>query len=361
MNAYTLMMALVLYLAILMRGNLPGNKKYIWLSCFLMFALCAFRDVYEIGVDSASSYIRIYQEHGAMPWSEMPSILNGDHNTGFSLLLKTVHTVTDGNYQAFIIIYSVFVFGVFARFIEKYSCSPVQSFTYYWGLWIYIMFFDILKQGFAMTFVVLAFDMILERKPIRFTALVLAASLFHLPALVFLPAYWIAKMKIGRGYFVTLTAMFVLTYLFREPLLELMTDVYETAIYDYDMRFLANKVLIMLAIVAAALILRPPSPHDRMYCILLQFMGIAAVIQTFASYNNTFERLANYYFQFAVIFIPMVFEECDVQSLIFRPNTAFYIKKLAPFLFGGFGVWRFANYLQNNAWLWLPFRFFFQK
>ena len=358
MNAYTLMMALVLYLAILMRGHLPGNKKYIWLSCFFMFALCAFRDVYEIGIDSASSYIRIYRECGQATWDEL---LTGEHNIGFACTLKFVHNMTGGNYQTFTFLYSVFIFSVFARYIEKYSCCPVQSFAYYWGLMIYIMFFDILKQGFAMTFVLLAFDMILERKPIRFILLVLAASLFHLPSLVFMPAYWIAKMKVGKGYVFLLLGMFVGTYLFREELLDLMTDIYDTAIYETDMRFLANKVLIMLVIIIAALVLRPPSPGDRMYSILLQFMGIAAVIQTFAGYNNTFERLANYYFQFAVIFIPLVFQKRNIQAMFLNPRVAMSVKYIAPYLFGGFGVWRFANYIQSNAWLWLPFRFFFQR
>jgi len=361
MNAYTLMMALVLYLAILMRGNIQGNKKYIWLSCFFMFALCAFRDVYEIGIDSASSYIRIFREHGAMSWEDMPSVLAGDHNVGFSFFLKWIYELTGGNYQAFIVIYSVIVFVVFARFIEKYSCCPVQSFAYYWGLIIYIMFFDILKQGFAMTFVLLAFDSIMERKPLRFILLVLTASLFHVPALVFLPAYWIAKMKVGKGYVFVLIGMFAATYLLREQILELMTDIYETTIYETNMRFFANKVLIMLVIIVAALILRPPSEEDRMYNILLQFMGIAAVIQTFAGYNNTFERLANYYFQFSVIFIPLVFQRGKIQSLFLNSRTAESVKYIAPYLFGGFGVWRFANYIQNNDWLWLPFRFFFQR
>jgi len=168
-------------------------------------------------------------------------------------------------------------------------------------------------------------------------------------------------MKVGKGYVFVLIGMFAATYLLREQILELMTDIYETTIYETNMRFFANKVLIMLVIIVAALILRPPSEEDRMYNILLQFMGIAAVIQTFAGYNNTFERLANYYFQFSVIFIPLVFQRGKIQSLFLNSRTAESVKYIAPYLFGGFGVWRFANYIQNNDWLWLPFRFFFQR
>lgn len=361
MNAYTLMMASVLFLAVLMRGNIQGNKKYIWLSCFFMFAICGLRDVYSLGNDSDSSYLHAFQRCAETSWNELPTLLQGEKNAAFKIFMKIVHELTDGNYQAFIILYSVFVLAVFARFIEKYSCNPVQSFTYYWGLLCYIFVLDSLKQGIAMAFVTLAFDMILKRKPVKFIALVLIASLFHVPALVFLPAYWIAKMKVGRNYILVLAGMLLFTYLFREEILELMLEIYDTTLYDSGMRFLANKVLIMLVIVIAALVLRPPTKNHRMYCILLQFMGIAIVIQTFAGYNNTFERLANYYFQFSVIFIPMVFQQCNIRSLFLQPRTALLIKQISPYLFGGFGVWRFANYIQSNSWIWLPFRFFFQR
>ena len=69
MNLYTAMMAAVLLLAYFMRGDRPENKSYIWLSCFLMFALCGLRDVYTLGNDSASSYVRIFHEAGALNWA----------------------------------------------------------------------------------------------------------------------------------------------------------------------------------------------------------------------------------------------------------------------------------------------------
>ncbi|MBR5293814.1 MAG: hypothetical protein IKU31_03490, partial [Oscillospiraceae bacterium] len=113
-------------------------------------------------------------------------------------------------------------------------------------------------------------------------------------------------------------------------------------------------------IVAAALVLRPPQEEDRVYGILLQFMGIAIVIQTFASYNNTFERLANYYFQFCVVFIPLVFQVDSRRATLLDAKTEAMAKQLAPWAFGAFGVWRFANHISSNFWIWLPYRFFFE-
>lgn len=358
MNMYTAMMAAVLILAYFMRGDRPENKSYIWFSCVLMFILCGLRDVYSIGVDSTSSYVRIFHEIGELPWNELQTYDN--NNTGFYLTMKLCHTLTGGDYQSFYMIYTAFVMVIFARFISKYSPSPVQSFCYFWGLLCYIFLFDGVKQGLAMGFITLAFDAIAEKKPIRFALLVTVAWWFHAPALIFAPAYLIAMMKPGRMYLLFLAALLAFTYSFRDRILEMMLEFYDTTIYESEMRFLANKVIIMLVIVVAALVLRPPEEEDRVYGILMQFMGIAIVIQTFASYNNTFERLANYYFQFCVVFIPMVFQVDTRRATLLDPKTETMAKQFAPWAFGAFGVWRFANYISSNAWIWLPYRFFFE-
>lgn len=356
MNMYVGMMAAVLALAYVMRGDKPENKDYIWLSCLLMFALCGLRDVYSIGIDSATSYVSIFRRLGETDWADIPQ----GNNMGFTYLLKLCHTLTGGDYQSFYMLYTAFFMVIFGRFVSKYSPSPVQSFCYFWGLLCYIFLFDGIKQGIAMGFITLAFDAIVEKKPLWFALLVYIAWWFHAPALIFAPAYLIAMMKPGRMYLLFLAALLAFTYSFRDRILELMLEFYDTTIYDYEMRFLANKVIIMLGIVAAALVLRPPEEDDRVYGILLQFMGIAVVIQTFASYNNTFERLANYYFQFCVAFIPLVFQTDTRRSRLLDIKTEAMAKQLAPWAFCAFGVWRFANYITSNAWAWLPYRFFFE-
>ena len=356
MNMYVGMMAAVLVLACVMRGDKPENKYYIWLSCLLMFALCGLRDVYSIGIDSATSYVSIFRRLGETDWADIPQ----GNNMGFTYLLKLCHTLTGGDYQSFYMLYTAFFMVIFGRFVSKYSPSPVQSFCYFWGLLCYIFLFDGIKQGIAMGFITLAFDAIVEKKPLWFALLVYIAWWFHAPALIFAPAYLIAMMKPGRMYLLFLAALLAFTYSFRDRILELMLEFYDTTIYDYEMRFLANKVIIMLGIVAAALVLRPPEEDDRVYGILLQFMGIAVVIQTFASYNNTFERLANYYFQFCVAFIPLVFQTDIRRCQLLDIKTEAMAKQLAPWAFCAFGVWRFANYITSNAWAWLPYRFFFE-
>lgn len=359
MTAFTWMVILIVLAALLLQGNVKGNKKYIIVACILLFCVYGLRDAYSIGGDTTSSYLHGFQKMGNTEWSEIDEASSSGHNQGFFYFEKLMYDICDGDYQLFIVCIAAFIMIVFAHFISNYSPSPVQSVLYYCGLLYYTFMFSALKQSIAMAFVLLAFDAVIDKKAIRFLILVFVASRFHFPSLVFLPAYWIANMKIGRSYLITLAAMLLVTFLLRDQLLDLMTDVYDTTIYENELSFLANKVIIMLIIVVAALVLRPPTQEDRLYCALLQLVGVAIVLQTFANYNNTFERLADYYFQFSVVFIPMVFESVELRKEFLSPKTCSLIKTVAPILFCAFAIWRFLNYADNNPTL-SPYAFFFQ-
>lgn len=352
-NAYTVMLLFVLGAAVLMHGNKEKNKYFIIVAVFAMFFLLGFRDAYTVGNDSASSYLHTFQAMGDETWSDIWN--KNEYHKFFFVMMKLVFELTDGNYQIFIIIVSAFIMYAFGKLITEYSVSPVQSIVYYCGLLYYSFDFDGLKQVMAMGFLMFAFDAMIKNKLIKYLILVALASQFHFTAIVFLPAYFIIKMKLGRSYLFVLAGMLVLTYFFRDNLLEIMTDVYDTTIYDFGMRFLANKVIIMLAIVGISFLIRPPTAQDRLYGKLLMLMGVAIVFQTFANYNNTFERLADYYFQFSAILIPLSFQKIELEKNFLSKRILFVGKTLAPYAFGAFGFWRFANYTAN-----LPkYHFFF--
>lgn len=371
MSVYHWLVVLVVLLALLMHGEKKRNTKYILLVIALMFCVYGLRDAYTIGVDSASSYLHMFQRMEDKEWDDLPTVkdwfsndgdesMDKDRNFAFRWLMKLVYDWTEGDYQWFVAIVAAFVMIAVAQFVRRYSPSPVQSFLYYFGLLYYTQMFGILKQSIAMAFILFAFNAIMDRKLIRFLILTLVASMFHFPALVFLPAYWIANMRLGRTYLVFLAVLFVVTYFYRDQLLDWMTDAYDTVIEDTGRRFLANKVIVIIVIIVAALVIRPPSAEDRIYNSLLMILGVAAVIQTFSSYNNTFERLADYYFQFSIVFIPMVFEDVKLKRRHMSQRELTLIRRVGPYLFCAFAIWRFLNYVQNPDALLTPYQFYFQ-
>ena len=361
MDYYALLVALVLLTAVLMHGNQQGNKKYVIVASLLLFAIYGLRDTYHIGFDSATSYLYGFKRIGAQPWSEIFAN-SSKYNFGFTLMTKAFHSFISADYQLYITTISVFVSICFGRLIYKYSPSPVQSILYHFGLLLYVFHFSALKQSIAMAFLMLAFDAITERKPVKFFLLVFIASQFHFPALVFLPAYFLPRLKIERYFLIALAVMLLLTYLFRNQIITFMLTMYKdenvAAVDLSNIRFLRTKALIMIVIVVAAILLRMPGPDDPVYTLLMKFIGIAIVFQTFCGYNNIFERLADYYFQFSVIFIPMAFDRNVPRRSMLSRRFVVLVDTLAPYAFCSFAIYRFLSYTSTSSGF-HPYRFFF--
>lgn len=366
MTVYTWLVALLVVAAFLFRGNQRNSKKFIIVAFLLLFAVMGLRDVNAFGSDASGShgsYPVIFRDIGATEWGDLYGEKEEKYNIGFDYLMKAFYELTNGDYQLFVSILSLFFTFSYMRFIRKYSSSPIQSVLCFLGLLYYILLFDILKQAIAMSILLFAFDAIMEKRPLRFFILVAAAALFHFPALVFLPAYWIGRMRTGRSYIVLLAVLLLITYIFRDQLLNLMLDAYGEGDIDVTMagvRFLRNKVVIMIGIAVFAVVVRPPTSEDIVYNALLMFTGIAIVLQTFCGFNNIFERLADYYFHTSIIFIPLIFEEDEGPRKDSIAVIDRRILDLVPRLICIFAIWRFLSFV-NNSGVYNPYRFIWQQ
>lgn len=365
MTVYTWLVVLMLAAAMLLQGNGRHSKKFIVVAFILLFVVMGLRDVNAFGSDASGthgSYPIIYQRTGTTDWANLIGKGEERYNIGFSCLIKLIYVLTSGNYQALITILSLFFVFSYMRFIGKYSPSPIQSILCLFGLLYYTFLFDALKQAVAMSVLLFAIDFIIDKKPIRFVILTVLAALFHFPALIFLPAYWIGRMRVGRNYFILLVALLVFTYLFRDQILNLMLDAYGGTDVEATMqgiRFLRNKTVIMIAIVAFAAFVKPPTGKITIYNVLLMFVGIAIVLQTFCGYNNIFERLADYYFHTAIVFIPLIFEKDDRPDARTLTIGGEQLATVAPLLICAFAIWRFLSTV-NNSGIYMPYRFIWQ-
>lgn len=360
MNVYMIMATLILLLALLMRGDLPQNKKYIVWSCLIMFVVYGLRDTYSVGNDTTSSYLLAFQNMETTTWAQLRENTELSENYVWRLTLKLGYELLNGDYQLFISLISAFVMLVFGRFIYRYSASPVQSFVYYWGLWFFTFNFSALKQSIAMALVLLAFDAVVDKRLIRFLIFAAIASLFHFPAIVFLPAYAIATLNPRKSFLVVLALLFMGVYLWRDQILDFMVQFYyDNRTFEGQDRFLTGKVMVMLLLVLSAYFLRPPQKKDRVYAISLQFVALATVIQLFSVYNNVFERLADYYFQFSVIFVPFILDRGRVWKEGTQQTGKGLATSVAPFILGALCLYRFYDIVTREASMLLPYQFFF--
>lgn len=366
MTVYTWLIILLVAAAFLFNGNKRRCTMFIVVSFILLFAVMGLRDVYAFGSDASGSngsYPVIFRNIGKTEWRKISGSGEGDYNIGFGYLTKVLFELTNGNYQAYISVISLFVITSYTRFISKYSPAPIQSVLCFLGLLYYSMLFDVLKQALAMSVLLFSFDAIVEKKPIKFLILIIIAALLHFPSIVFLPAYWIGRMQIGRKYLTILAAILLITFVFRNQLLNLMLRAYssgESVASMEGIRFLRNKVLLMIAIVALAVWIRPPRAEDTVYNATLIFAGVAIIFQTFCGYNNIFERLADYYFHTSIVLVPLIFEKNKEYGSLANTAENDQLLNYAAVFICAIAIWRFLSYM-NNAWTFSPYRFLWQK
>lgn len=327
----------------------------IILTCFSGFRSWQMGDVFH--------YCNAYLECNAPGWT---LDLTSHDTIGLQLFFHVAGSLGI-SFEICLFIIAAFVAITLGILVYKYSPSPYWSYVIYIAMGFYISSFNILKQIIAMGFVILAMIAIFESKPVKFVVLVAIAAVFHLPAVIFLIAYPFVNKRIDISYFVMVLAMFAVLLIFRDQIVYQATQVY----YIDDMSFTASeavgfKVIFMLLILVLGLFLRPLKRYDTMYNQVFNVLVLAVMVQTFAVYDNVFSRLADYFYQFIVLFIPLMLQPGWEQAKIY-PSYKREIRyftdnsyKLIAWAITIFSIWYYFRYVDACSGLLEGFHFFWQ-
>ena len=162
-----------------------------------------------------------------------------------------------------------------------------------------------------MGLLMFAFTGIMEERPRRFSLWTVLAGCIHAPALIFLPAYWIAKSKLSVRRMTAYVISAVLIFIFRNQIVTFISEFYydETDFTVNDR--LGGRFIMIAALIAAGVFLRGFSGKN--FSKLFNLMIAAAILQMFSGFDNVFSRLTDYYFQFLILYLPMMFyPEMDI-------------------------------------------------
>ena len=249
--------------------------------------------------------------------------LNADnytHPIGLQIFFRTIGQAGLG-FEVCVFIVAAFSAIALAIVVYRYSPSPYWSYVIYLAMTFYLFSLSGMKQTIAMAFCMLAMMEVIERRPVHFLLFVGFAALFHHPALIFVAAYPIANKKIDIWYVLIIAALVLLVYYQRENIIEIATDMYRGDEKEFTADGeIGGRLIVMILIMVLASILRPLHNYDVVYRKIFNMMVLAALIQYFSMYDNVFTRLADYYYQFVVLFIPLMMQPGREQA---RENPRF--------------------------------------
>lgn len=224
----------------------------------------------------------------------------------------------------------------------------------YIAMGFYMFTYSGLKQAVAMSFLVLAAMAMFEAKFWKYLLWVVLGGLFHAPALIFLAAYPFCRQRLNRRYVLVLIALVMALVLFRTQIVNFMNEIYydETDAFA-DTNEVGGRFIMMVLIMFLGMTLRPLHKWDRIYLQVFNLMVLAAALQTMSVFGNVFTRLADYYYQFVVLYIPMIMQSGLSQARE-MPNHRNEIRYWTPqnyLLLGiviiAFSFWFYGNQLEG--------------
>lgn len=234
-------------------------------------------------------------------WRE---VWQGGRNTLFYAFNKLIGMLTAGNFQVFLAIIAAMSAGGLGYLIERYSPQPFVSLMLWDCLGYYLFSLYSVKQTMAMVMILIAGKCLLEEEKKQFLIWTVLAGMVHFPAFIFLPAGILTDIHRASSLAGAYVSVLAVVWLFRDGIVQEMGKLYyEGERFDGQIRSApGGRYVMMVGLLVAGMVLCGLS--DSLFRKLFILMGIASLLQLFSGYDHVFTRLADYYFQFSVLYIP---------------------------------------------------------
>ena len=271
---------------------------YCYIISILMFIMIGCRSI-QIGIDT-SHYKEIYDNYSYMAFIEIFELENVE--IGYSVLNIIIAKVF-GNFQWLLLVSAAIYIIPVTILIKKYSQKPWLSYLLFICFGFFTFAMSTIRQSIAMGIIMLAFIFIEKRKVLWYILCILLASTFHISALIFLPAYWITKVKINQ----TTTVLFIISafilFLAKDYIFSILNQLARIS-YDTVDTGGNNQYIFILMTIILCYIYKTFREKKEINQLLQYMLMITAAIYPITQFNPSVMRLYLYYYIFMILLIP---------------------------------------------------------
>lgn len=150
-------------------------------------------------------------------------------------IINFIPAIVFKNYYAFnvmlLISYSIILFNV--SYASKMLSKDISLTIFlYVCVDVYLRSFGQLRQGIAISILILSLTFVKERKPIQFLASVFLAMCFHKTAIIFAPVYLFNFFKTKYFHYLLILVLAILFCVFNKPIIKLFCDIFGFEYYN---------------------------------------------------------------------------------------------------------------------------------
>ncbi|MCD4533749.1 EpsG family protein [Nocardioides sp. cx-169] len=281
--------------------------------CGALTTVQALRDP-QLGID-VGSYLNAFHLSHSLDFLAGDTLYNFE--IGFSLYAQFLakQGLSDQWFLAITAIVTMLPVGLTIR---RYSRMPALSVFLYATLGFYLFSYSGLRQAMAVAICFWAYRFIIDRKPLPFLAMVLAASLFHQSALAFIPAYWLFPILPTGPIVIAGIAIIIATFALRAEIYPILYSLYRDSPVLIENTG-AGLLFVALALLwLAALALGGPDDKGHNSPTLngtRNYLYLAVLFQALASVSFIVGRTGYYYLIFLVLLVPELIERQEKPSI----------------------------------------------
>lgn len=191
------------------------------LSFMPVFLISAFR--YNVGTDFKNYEVYFYYVKNG---SQLEGI-----ERGYWVLTKISSLISE-NSSSFFFLSSLVVCGVVFLAIYQQSFNPPLSIFLFFGTTMYFVSFNGIRQIMASAVLIYSVKFIQKENIFKFFLFIIIATLFHSSAILFLPVYFVAKIKINLKR----TIMLILAVVVSIPIFDRIL-IFASSILGYSQYF----------------------------------------------------------------------------------------------------------------------------
>jgi len=252
----------------------------------------------------------------------------------FIYLLKFIAPICLNSYVLF---YGIISFAtlVFLYLSILKSKIPWLSLMLFIGFCLYFQMFNQMRQLLAISMILYSFKYIDGRNIIKFLLLIISASVIHMTAIIFLPVYFISKLKINRRNLTIYASIGVLSALYFNEIMKLVAlTPYGSTYLDsgYNTQFSSSTImnfLVRLTMLIGVLSLAKKTIKENLNATYLyNLVIICTILQVMTMYSALFGRITTMFFIFYILLIPAVITANFKKELARRATFAVVIALL---------------------------------
>lgn len=286
-SMYVFFWGTILVLLVALRSTDVGNDTHM----------------YEYIFNSMKSY------DSYLDWVAVHTYTSGtDH--GYYILCFLISRFAD--YRVFLVISAILTVSPVIYVVNRFSKNIPLSLILYVCFPYYTFCMSGLRQSYALALISIAYCFVKERKVWHYLIVCVVAFSFHSSSLLFVPVYWITKIRNTKKTRIVIVLAILLCFVFRN-------DIWNVATLFARQQYTSNDaggVMMCIFMILSAILgiyyrrvfLEPNADLNTSEKELLYLQVLAAMIVPLSLINSAISRIYFYYHLFFILYVPVLLQ-----------------------------------------------------